>query len=162
MPQETSFPIPLKYIDVVRHTNTTLDVLQESPMIGNYLGHGRSVHPVQLIEYDSTSGIHVVREGIDKDLSNVQARVHMARSLVLQKRRNSIGERKKSKLDNTRGISHFDPEDMEFNETMTNARKKLELQVDSAMLCKLRKTSGNSSLTALKDPQEMICDEHEQ
>ena len=32
VPQETSFPIPLKYIDVVRQTNTTLDVLQDSPM----------------------------------------------------------------------------------------------------------------------------------
>ena len=67
-----------------------------------------------------------------------------------------------SKLDDTRGIYHLDPEDMEFNETMTNARKKLELQVDSAMLCKLRKTSGMNSLTAPKDPQEKICDEHEE
>ena len=30
MPKEFSFPIPLKYIDVVRRTNTTLDVLLES------------------------------------------------------------------------------------------------------------------------------------
>ena len=79
----------------------------------------------------------------------------------LQKKKNIIGE-KKSKHDNTRGIDHLDPEDMEFNETMTNARKKLELEVDSAMPCKLRKTSGNSSLTAPKDPQEEIGDEHEQ
>ena len=32
VPQESSFPIPLKYIDVVRRTNTTLDVLQEGQM----------------------------------------------------------------------------------------------------------------------------------
>ena len=30
VPNEESFPIPLEYIDVVRRTNTTLEVLQES------------------------------------------------------------------------------------------------------------------------------------
>ena len=29
VPQESSFPIPLEYVDVFRRTNTTLDVLQE-------------------------------------------------------------------------------------------------------------------------------------
>ena len=30
VPKEETFPIPLRYIDVVRTTHTTLDVLQES------------------------------------------------------------------------------------------------------------------------------------
>ena len=29
-PREESFPVPLKYIDVIRATHTTLDVMQES------------------------------------------------------------------------------------------------------------------------------------
>ena len=120
-------------------------------MIGNYLGHVRGFTQFNSLSTTPTSGIHVVREGIDKDLSNVQARAHMARNFVeyvdeTSAKKKSIGEKKKSKHDNTRGIYHLDPEDMEFNETMTNARKKLELQMDSAM----PKTSGNSSLTAPK------------
>ena len=44
-----------------------------------------------------------------------------------------------------RGIYYIDPEDKEFNETLKIARKKLEVHMDSAMPCNLRKTSGNSS-----------------
>ena len=36
MPEERSFPIPLKYIDVVRRTNTTLDELLESRIDDNW------------------------------------------------------------------------------------------------------------------------------
>ena len=65
----------------------------------------------------------------------------MARSLVEHveeisaTRKTALG-RRKPKLDNAcqlRGIYCFDLEDMDFNETMNNARKKLELQIDSAM-----------------------------
>ena len=59
------------------------------------------------------------------------------------------------------GICCIDPADMEFNGTMTHAVNKLELHLDSAMPCELRKTSGNSSFKAPEDPQEKIRDEHE-
>ena len=61
------------------------------------------------------------------------------------------------KLDNARrirGICNIDPEDKEFKDTLKNARKKLEVYMDSAMPRKSRKTSGNLSLKASKDPQE--------
>ena len=39
-----------------------------------------------------------------------------------------------------RGIYFIDPEDMEFKETIKNARKKLETSVAPAMPCKTSKT----------------------
>ena len=42
----------------------------------------------------------------------------------------------------------------EFNETLENSLTQFELHMDSAMPCKLRKTSANSSSKAPKDPQE--------
>ena len=36
MPQEETFPIPLKYIDVTRSTHTDLDVLQEERIDDNW------------------------------------------------------------------------------------------------------------------------------
>ena len=67
----------------------------------------------------------------------------------------------KPKLDNARnlkGFYHIDPDGMEFKDTMKNARKKLEVHMESATLCKLRNTSVNSSLTAPKDQQEKTRD----
>ena len=49
-------------------------------------------------------------------------------------------------LDNARklgGIYFIDPEDMEFKETIKNARKKLEIPVAPAMPCKIQKNNRN-------------------
>ena len=49
---------------------------------------------------------------------------------------------KKPKLDNarrSRGIYFIDPEDKEFEETIKNTRKKLEMPMAPAMLCKTSK-----------------------
>ena len=42
-----------------------------------------------------------------------------------------------------RGISFIDAEDKEFKETIKNARKKLEIPVAPAMLCKILKNNKN-------------------
>ena len=123
MSLESSFPIPLKYIDVVRRTNTALDVLQEGHIYDywNVDGDRQLSGPwtgftqFTFLKNHSTSGTCVVRDKIPK-LDN-------ARRL--------------------RGIYYIDPEDMEFKETMKHARKKLELQMDSAMPCKSRQILGN-------------------
>ena len=52
----------------------------------------------------------------------------------------------KPKLNNARrlrGIYFIDPEDVEFKETIKNARKKLETPVAPAMPCKMSKNSQN-------------------
>ena len=52
----------------------------------------------------------------------------------------------KPKLDNARrlrGIYFIDPEDMEFKETIKNARKKLETPVAPAVPCKMSKNNQN-------------------
>ena len=79
----------------------------------------------------------------------------MSKKCRLEEKQHWAGE--ESKLDNVqklRGIYFIDSEDKAFNETLTHARKKLELHMDSAVPRKLRKTSGNSSLKGPKDPQE--------
>ena len=91
----------------------------------------------------------------------------MARNLVecvkeiSGKRKTALGRKKKSQSSTT----HESREEFvtsiwntEFNETL-NARKMLELHMDSALPCKSRKTSGNSLPKALEDPQERSRDE---
>ena len=58
-------------------------------MITGNVGGGRPppgqwtcVTPVHCVESHSTKGIRVVREEIDKDSNDVQAREHLARNLV--------------------------------------------------------------------------------
>ena len=46
---------------------------------------------------------------------------------------------------NMRGIFFIDPEDTEFQETIKNARKKLETSVAPAVPCKFLKNFGSAS-----------------
>ena len=48
------------------------------------------------------------------------------------------------------GIYFIDPEDKEFNETIKNARKKLETSVAPAMPCKIMKNGGSDASSKLK------------
>ena len=61
-------------------------------------------------------------------------------------RRNKKWSEEKIHLDNARklrGTYFIDPEDKEFDETIKNARKKLETPVAPAMPCKIRKNNKN-------------------
>ena len=49
-----------------------------------------------------------------------------------------------------RGIYFIDPEDTEFNETIKNARKKLETSVAPAMPCKIMKNCGSGVSDKIK------------
>ena len=50
-----------------------------------------------------------------------------------------------------RGIHFIDPEDMEFKETIKNARKKLETSVAPAMPCKIAKNCGSDGYNKVKN-----------
>ena len=59
----------------------------------------------------------------------------------------------KPKLNNAcqlRGIYQIDPDDMEFKNTMNNARKKLEVPLESAMACKIAHGHGETWCTQNK------------
>ena len=97
---------------------------------------------------------------IGEDSSNVQAREHMARNLVryikeISAKRKQHWSEEEPKLDHARRLRGFFCSGREqLNETFKNARRKLEVHMDSAMPCQCRKTSGKSSLKPPKDPQE--------
>ena len=108
-----------------------------SMVTASYLGRGpfsRSSENCMKL----SKGIHVDQAEIDKHASNIQARTHMARSLVecvekfAAKRKTACGDRE-VEARKLRGIDYVDLGDMEFKDTMKNSRKKQEVQMESAM-----------------------------
>ena len=90
-----------------------------------------------------SKGIHVDQMEINKQSSYIHARTHMTRSLVECVERFTAKKThwatEKPMLENARklkGIDSVGPSDMEFKDTMKNARKKLQAQMESAMPCK--------------------------
>ena len=88
-PREESFPIPLKYIDVSRTTQTNLDVMQES-RIDDYwnIDGSRDLSDcwtgftqIILLEDKISRRIYVVRGETDKKAANIQVRSFMTRTL---------------------------------------------------------------------------------
>ena len=74
-----------------------------------------------------------------------------------------MGNRKKNpKLENARrlrGIYLIDPEDGGYKETIQNARKKLEVPMEAAMLCKMgtKKRSKRLQETAARRITDKAC-----
>ena len=80
MRNEGSFSIPLKYFDVVRRTNTILDVLLDGdPMLSG--PWTRFIQFSKLNEMPPKKP-HMVREEIGKSSGNIQARFFIARSWI--------------------------------------------------------------------------------
>ena len=150
--KERSFPIPLKRIDVVRRTDTTLDVQQACltddcwTVNGDWILSGHWTDVTQFTFFlPPTKRIHVVWGERDKDPSDVQARDYVARcdvrqsKEILAKRKiqwaegQSQGSGAARKL---RGMYCVNLDDEEFNETLKNARKKLgSAKMDSGTPC---------------------------
>ena len=138
MSREESFPIPLRYIDVTRATNTTLDVLLE--LIDDYWNiegdrdlsdAWRGFTWFTMLNEKPPDGKTWSGERLTKRQKNIQVG-----SLVGQKYgiMSNAAERKekqkwaieKPMLDNARklrGVYFIDPTDAEFKETIKNARK---------------------------------------
>ena len=61
----------------------------------------------------------------------------------LNKKKTKVGYRKKPKLDSARklrGLYFFDPKDEKLKKTIFNARRKLEVPMEAAMPCKIRRS----------------------
>ena len=138
-PREESFPIPLKYIDVCRTTQTNLDAMQESRIddywnideIKRFVWFLDRFHSVYSIRWETSRRIHVVRgERLTKRQSTSRPDYvwpelwrGLARNAKLREKHEWAIEQ--PKLDNARrwrGICFIDAEDMEFKETSGNAK----------------------------------------
>ena len=123
VPNEESCPIPLEYVDVVKGTNSTLDVFLER-RIDDYCNVDDCrdlsepwTNLFHNIEWKTFRRIHVVRWAVDKHASDDKNSSSVARDLVRNVKNSSTkGEQpwavEKSKRDNARklrGIYFIDP-----------------------------------------------------
>ena len=76
------------------------------------------------------------------------------RRKLLNVKRNGIGlskSRSSTKLESSGGLNFIDPDDMEFKDTIVNARKKLESSADSATPCKVQNL-GHGEFCSANEP----------
>ena len=153
MPKEESFPIPLKYVVVIRTTHTNLDVLEERRIDDCWnVDADRSLS-------DSWAGFtkfSLRSENLPKGcmwswerLTKIQATTRpdyvwpetwSGMPKAAQKKKASMVHLKKTKLDDARKLrgSYFiDPENGEYDDTIKKRREKLEISMEAAMLCKM-------------------------
>ena len=124
-PKEEKIPIPLKYFDVTRATDTNLDVLQEKRKDDYWnVDANRSFSDswkgfkVHFIERETSKRMFVVWERLTKIQAtarpeNVRPEVWTKIGKAAQKRRKHVWAIEKPKLDNVRrlrGIYFIDPE----------------------------------------------------
>ena len=155
-PREESYPIPLKYIDVSRTTQTNLDVKQEK-RIDDYwnIDGSRDLSDswtgftqFTLLEEDGYmwSGGRLTKRQVTSRPDHLRPEpwIKLRRNAKLKEKQKWSNE--KPKLDNAgrlRGIYSIDPEDKEFKETIRNARRKLETSMAPAMPCTTCKKNKN-------------------
>ena len=171
-PTEESFPIPLKYIDVSRTTQTNLDVMQES-RIDDYwnIDGSRDLSDswtgfTQLILLEEKppegflwSGGRLTRKQLTSRPDHLWPELWRGMSKNAKPREKRKWAIEKPKLDNARrlrGIYFIDPEDMEFNEIIKNARRKLETPMAPAMPCKTCKKIKNVEIRSKTDDFKSI------
>ena len=173
-PREESFPFPLKYIDVSRTTHTNLDVKQEKRIDDYWNVDGSrdlsdswtNFTQLTLLEEKTPngymwSGERLTRKQLTSKPDHVWPELwkSMGKNAKLKERQKWTHE--KLHLDNARklrGIYFIDPEDKEFEETIKNARKKLETPMAPAMLCKILKNNKNcGSGTSNKVKSKLAC-----
>ena len=164
--REESFPIPLKYIDVTRTTQTNLDVKQEKRIddYWNIEGSRDLSDPwtgftqFTLLEEKAPdgytwSGGRLTRKPLTSRPDHLWPELWKSMGKHAKLKEKKKWSEEKLHLENARnlrGIYFIDPEDMEFEETIKNARKKLETSVAPAMPCKLRRIVGVVHPTKLK------------
>ena len=161
-PREESFPIPLKYIDVTRTTHTNLDVNQEKRIddCWNIDGSRDLSDPwtgfTQFTLLDEKapdrymwSGWRLTRKQLTSRPDHLWPELWKSMGKHAKLKKKQKWSEEKIHLENARklrGIHFIDPEDTEFEETIKNARKKLETSVAPAMPCKVS-TKGKHGAT---------------
>ena len=161
-PREESFPIPLKYIDVSRTTQTNLDVLQEN-RIDDYwnVDGSRDLSDswtgfTQLTRLEEKppdgymwSGGRLTRKQLTSRPDRLWPELwtKLGRNAKLMEKQKWSME--KPQLDNARrlrGIYCNDHKDKELKETIGNAGKTLDTPMAPAMPCKTSKKSKEGEI----------------
>ena len=152
MSREESFPVPLKYIEVTRTTETTLDVMSEKKMddywnvdgdrelSDTWTGFTRfttlSEEPPDVYPW---SGRRLTRKQTTSTPNKLWPEMWKHLSDASKRKAKQKWAIEKPKLDNAkklRGIYFIDSEDEEFKNIMKNARRKLGIPMPAAMPCK--------------------------
>ena len=164
--REESFPIPLKYIDVTRTTHTNLDVKQESRDFSDpWTGFTQfTLLDEKAPDGYTWSGGRLTRKQLTSRPDHLWPELwkSMGKNAKLKEKQKWAEER--IHLDNARklrGIYFIDPEDMEFKETIKNARKKLETSVAPAMPCKIMKNCGSGVSNKIQTKLACILEANE-
>ena len=165
-PREESFPIPLKFIDVTRTTQTNLDVKQEKRIddYWNIDGSRDLSDPwtgfTQFTLLDEKapdgytwSGGRLTRKQLTSRPDHLWLELwkSMGKNATLKEKQKWSEE--KIDLDNARKLRRIyfiDPEDKEFKETNKNARKNLEAFVAPVMPFKMMKNLGSGGSDKIK------------
>ena len=153
MPREETFPIPTKYIDATRTTYTSLDVLLEKHIEDDWNVGGEkefircmdSLHKIHLIEWKGTWWVHIVRVETYEETNNLSSKQCMARyveayvwcSKEESKTKMDYRETKVRHARQLREIFFIELNNEEFMLTMKVARRKLEVPIPAAMICKI-------------------------
>ena len=146
--EEESFPIPLRYIDLIRRTRTTLDVLQESRIDDAWnVDGGRELSEPWTDFTQFTMLNEKLPDGhvwSGERLTKIQATTRpdhlwpeIWSGVSIDSSTNStagVGYREAEARPCAKVERHLsiDPDCKEFNETIRNARKKLELPMEAA------------------------------
>ena len=165
-PREASFPIPMKYIDVCRTTHTNLDDKQEK-RIDDYwnIDGSRDLSDLwtgftqftlleeKLPDGYLWSGVRLTRKQLTSRPDHLWPELWKSMGKHAKLKEKQKWSNEKFHLENARklrGIHFIDPEDKEFQETIKNARKKLETSVAPAMPCKIMKNCGSGGSNKIK------------
>ena len=176
-PREESFPIPFQYIDVSRTTHTNFDVKQER-RIDDYwnIDGSRDLSDlwtgftqVTLLDEKAPdgymwSGWIFTRKQLTSRPDHLWPELWKSMGKHAKLKEKQMWSNEKLNLENERklrGIYFIDPEVKEFQETIKNARKKLETSVALVMPSKIMKNCGMMHPTKLQTKLACILEADE-
>ena len=153
VPQEESFLIPMKYIDVTTRTYTSLDVMLEKQvedywnldgereLSDAWTGFTRFILLKEKpLDGCTWSGRRLTRKQTISRPDNAWPDMWTHMFDAAKKKASQKWAIEKPKLDNarqSRGIFYVEPNDEEFKLTIKAARRKLEVPMPAAMPCKI-------------------------
>ena len=174
MPQEETFPTPMKYIDVTRTTHTSLDVLMEKHIEDYWNVDGERELSDAWTDFTrfillnerppegyTWCGERLTRKQTTSRPDNIWPDMWTHMSDAAKKKAKQRWAIENPKLDNARqlrGRFLIEPNDEEFKLTIKAARRKLEVPMPAATPCKIPiKSSGQTHRDTGKRKTKYAC-----